>query len=64
MSNVTIRTFTPFIQELRKEAQELRSRTGKDGVSMSKWVDNCELAKRLDQIANRIEDLADATQYN
>lgn len=61
MSNVTIRTFTPYINKLRKEAEELRNDTL---VSMAEGIRNEILAKRLDEIANEIEDLADATQYN
>lgn len=60
MSNPTVRHFTPYINKLRKEAAELR---GDYLVSMSEGLRNELLAKRLEEIANDIEDLADATQY-
>ena len=37
MSNVTIRTFTPYINKLRKEAEELRNDTL---VSMAEGIRN------------------------
>lgn len=61
MSNVTVRTFTPYINKLRKEAEDLRNDTM---VSMAEGIRNEIIAKRLDEIANDIENLADATQYS
>ena len=50
MSNVPVRTFTPYINKLRKEAEDLRNDTM---VSMAEGIRNKIMAKK--QIKEQLE---------